>query len=397
MVIFIVGAVGLHLQCLPEHRDKSPKQTFWIERFRNCKPLSTCHTLHTSDLPKDLKKRMLIGVNFDGVKIAERQNRQKAACPSNYISDSFRIFSEKGLNCIRIPFYWESFEKDPEGFIQELEVISEEADKNGLGCIYDNHQWECSSSLGYGIGFPSSLLCTTLQRKPPTHDSRGPPNKRELEMFWNKWWDRKVVNSENRDGWELQRDLLQRVISKMNNKKSTLGFEILNEPQVYRNSDFTKVSWYHNFMVENLEKHTEKPFFFSYAYSNSIRSFGFPWRQSKIRPTVKSKNKIIFDVHPYPPYYIVLLYYKLVSALMKNGIMFAGEFNSGVNENAAINPKQHSQYIKRFLGFSLYGATFWRWSYEIDKAHPAFNLTKVAENRICPNENFASLVKSVTQ
>ena len=193
---------------------------------------------------------MLIGVNFDGVKIAERQNhRQKAACPSNYISDSFRIFSENGLNCIRIPFYWESFEKDPEGFIQELEVISEEADKNGLGCIYDNHHWECSSSLGYGIGFPSSLLCTTLQRKPPTHDSLGPPNKRELEMFWNRWWDRKMVNSENRDGWELQRDLLQRVISKLNNKKSTLGFEILNEPQVYRNSDFTKVSWYHNFMV----------------------------------------------------------------------------------------------------------------------------------------------------
>ena len=112
---------------------------------------------------------------------------------------------------------------------------------------------------------------------------------------------------------------------------------------------------------------------------------------------VKSKNKIIFDVHPYPPHHIVLLYYKLVSALMKNGIMFAGEFNSGVKENATINPKRHSQYIKRFLDFSLYGATFWWWSYEIDKAHPAFNLTKVAENRICPNENFASLVKSVTQ
>ena len=110
---------------------------------------------------------MLIGVNFDGVKIAERQNRQKAAPPSNYISDSFRIFSKSGLNCIRIPFYWESFEKDHIGFIEELEVISDEADKNDLKCIYDNHQWECSSLLGYGIGFPDSLLHTTSQRKPP--------------------------------------------------------------------------------------------------------------------------------------------------------------------------------------------------------------------------------------
>jgi hypothetical protein len=339
---------------------------------------------------------MLIGVNFDGVKIAERQTRQKAAPPSSYISDSFRIFSKSGLNCIRIPFHWESFEKDPVGFIQELEVISDEADKNDLMCIYDNHQWECSSLLGYGIGFPDSLLCTISQRKPPTYDSWSPPNKRELETFWNQWWDRKAVNSENKDGWESQRDLLKIVISKLNNKKSTFGFEILNEPQVYRSSDFKKVSEYHNFMVENLEKHTEKPFFFSCAHSNSARSFGFPWRQSKIRPTIKTKNRMIFDIHPYPPHYIVLLYYKLVSTLMENDEMFAGEFNSGVKENATINPKQHAQYTKRFVGFSLHGATFWWWSYETDSAHPAFNLTKVAENRIHPNQNFVNLVKSIS-
>ncbi len=338
---------------------------------------------------------MLIGVNFDGVKIAERQNHQKAAPPSNYISDSFRIFSENGLKCLRIPFYWESFEKDPNGFIQELEVISEEADKNDLVCIYDNHQWECSSSLGYGIGFPNSLLCATLQQRHTTHDPWSPPHKRELETFWNQWWDRKAVDSEKNDGWELQRELLQIVINKLNKKKSTFGFEILNEPQVYRNSDFKKVSEYHNFMVENLEKYTEKPFLFSYVYPNSIRSFGFPWRQSKTRPTIKTKNRMIYDIHPYPPYFIVLLYYKLVSALMKNDTMFAGEFNSGVKENATINPKQHSQYIKRLSGFSLYGATFWWWSYELDNAHPAFNLTKVAENRIYPNENFVNFVKSI--
>ena len=102
---------------------------------------------------------MLIGVNFDGIKISDRQNRQReVAPPVNYISDSFKIFAEKGLNCVRVPFYWESFEKDHDGFIQEIEIISEEADKNNLMCIYDNHQWECSSFLGQGIGFPNSLL-----------------------------------------------------------------------------------------------------------------------------------------------------------------------------------------------------------------------------------------------
>src|SRR6187551_1083098 len=102
---------------------------------------------------------MLIGVNFDGIKISDRQNRQREISPpANYIANSFKIFSENGLNCVRVPFYWESFENDSNGFIQEIELISEEADKNGLYCIYDNHQWECSSFLGQGIGFPNSLL-----------------------------------------------------------------------------------------------------------------------------------------------------------------------------------------------------------------------------------------------
>ncbi len=339
---------------------------------------------------------MLIGVNFDGIKVAERQSRSRTiAPPNNYISDSFRMFSEKKLDCIRVPFYWESFEKDPDGFFHELGVISEEADKNNLSCIYDNHQWECSSFLGQGIGFPNSLLSTLFQRNPPKDGSWNHPNKREQERFWNQWWDRKIVNGENKDGWELQRDLLRAVVNKLNNKKSTLGFEILNEPQVFRRSDFKKVSEYHDFMIANLEKDTKKPFHISYVYSNSIRSIGLPWRQSKIRPKIQTKNEIIFDVHPYPPYHIILLYYKLVSTLMKNNMIYAGEYNSGIKENVTINSRQHSQYIKRFLDFSMHGAAFWWWSFGSDNNHLAFNLTKVLNNRIQPNENFENLCKAI--
>lgn len=60
--------------------------------------------------------------------------------------------------------YWESFEKDPNGFIHELETISDEADKNDIICIYDNHQWECSSFLGRGIGFPNSIMSIIFKK-----------------------------------------------------------------------------------------------------------------------------------------------------------------------------------------------------------------------------------------
>ena len=62
-------------------------------------------------------------------------------------------------------------------------------------------------------------------------------------------------------------------------------------------------------------------------------------------------------------------------------MIYAGEFNSGIKENVTINARQHSQFIKIFLDFSMYGA--------------AFNLTNVLDNWIRPNENFENLCKAI--
>ena len=207
--------------------------------------------------------------------------------------------------------------------------------------------------------------------------------------------DRKISNEIFEEGWELQRDFVLKVIDKVNNNQSTYGFEILNEPQVYRLVDFKKVSSYHDFMIEGIARHTEKPIYFSYVYSNTFESLGFPWRQSKIKPTINPKNQIVFDIHPYPPYHIILLYYKLVSLLMKSKIIFAGEYNAGVNEHITINQMQHSQYFKNLFDFAVHGATLWWWSFEQDNNHPAFNLTKVKDDQIQPNENFEYFCKSI--
>lgn len=339
---------------------------------------------------------MLIGVNFDGIKISDRQNRQSERTPPlNYIADSFKIFAENGLNCVRVPFYWESFEKDPPGFMREIELISEEADKNGLLCIYDNHQWECSSFLGQGIGFPNSLLSHLAEKKPFAWKLGNWTEKEQKKLFWNSWWDRLVSDENMEDGWNLQRDFVLKVIDKVNNNQSTYGFEILNEPQVYRSADFKKVSYYHDFMIDGIARYTEKPIYYSYTYSNSFESLGFPWRQSKIRPSNNLRNNMIYDVHPYPPYRIVLLYYKLVASLMKSETVFAGEYNSGVKENTTINQKQHSQCLKNLFDFAVRGATFWWWTFEPDEKHPAFNLTKISENHIQPSKNFEYFCKSI--
>ena len=104
-------------------------------------------------------ENFLLGVNFQGYGCAPYQNRSMTQKPPNgYIPDSFKIFKETGIQCIRFPLYWESYEKNPDEFNQELDNISSAAGKDDILCIYDNHQWECSSYIGEGIGFPNSLL-----------------------------------------------------------------------------------------------------------------------------------------------------------------------------------------------------------------------------------------------
>jgi hypothetical protein len=341
---------------------------------------------------------MKIGVNFEGFKCADYQNRPKVIqSPKNYISDSFKIFAENGLNCVRVPVYWESFEKDPPGFKEELDNISNQADKYNISCIYDNHQWMCSSYLGYGRGFPNSILRPFFNRDNPENFSLNKPNHEDLEKFWNAWWDRKMITAEGKEGWDAQLEYFTTVVNNLKDKKSTYGFEILNEPQVFRQKDFKNVSYYNDFFIKNIAKLTDKTLFFCYTSSGSLKAIDFPWNQSKTKPSIKIKNNIILDIHPYPPNFIISIYYKLISRLLKNIPLFVGEFNSSIGENARISPSQYKQYIKRLNNFSTPGGLFWQWSHMEDAGHPAFNLAKIVDERIHPNENFDNYINAVKE
>ncbi|HJT47819.1 MAG TPA: hypothetical protein VJ729_06515 [Nitrososphaeraceae archaeon] len=106
-------------------------------------------------------KEFLRGVNFCGIACAARQNGEDTSQLSNdYIDDSFKIFKQIGIQCVRVPLYWESHEKNPDAFNQELDHISSVADRYCVSCVYYSHQWKCSSYFGEGIGFPNSSSYT---------------------------------------------------------------------------------------------------------------------------------------------------------------------------------------------------------------------------------------------
>jgi Cellulase (glycosyl hydrolase family 5) len=343
-------------------------------------------------------KNFLLGVNFHGFKCASYQNGAKTLRPPNeYINDSFKIFAEAGIRCIRFPLYWESYEKNSEEFIQELDVISSVADKYDVLCVYDNHQWKCSSCLGYGIGFPNSLLIQAFEKDPSIENSLSPPTRRDLEKFWNGWWDRKLETDKGKDSWDAQLEFLEVVIKRVKDKKSTVGFEILNEPQVFRQGDFKKVGNYHDYIVKKISMITDKILFFCFTSSASLYAINFPWEQAKTKPSFNVGNNIIFDVHPYPPYVLTMEYYKVLSSLMKNISIYVGEFNAGIKKGVEINAIQFKKYIKRLKDFKVSGAAFWEWSYVIDNDHPAFNLTNVIDDKIYSNTNFDNFTNVIKE
>ena len=142
-------------------------------------------------------------------------------------------------------------------------------------------------------------------------NSQNPPSHEDLEKFWNVWWDNELKNSEGKGGWDVQLEYFKSIIKIVNHKKSTLGFEILNEPQVFRQGDFKNVGSYHEYIMRNLNTITDKILFLCYTNSASFNAINLPTEQAR---TISSNNdfrkKIIYDVHPYPPSFLLMEYYK---------------------------------------------------------------------------------------
>jgi cellulase (glycosyl hydrolase family 5) len=323
-----------------------------------------------------------IGVNFQGFRSSAYQNRITPEPPQDYIEDSFEIFSKNNISMLRIPYSWESWEADKSGFYEDLEKISKVADAYSISCIYDNHQWECSSWLGWGIGMPNSLLSSDY-----TKSTGRPPTREVLKDFWKRWWNRKITNNDNIDGWEAQISFVKEVMNYLNNKKSTFGFEVLNEPQVYNALDYDKVGRYHTYAIMNLRTISDKPLFFNAAISNT--SIDNPILQSQAAP--KNGDNVIYDIHMYPPSYYNMQFFRFISSIARNLQMYVGEFNSDYKYGANLSKDQLMKYLNLFHRFKIFGCTLWRWYYIRDLNIPAFNLTQVENGRINPNANFINL------
>ena len=202
--------------------------------------------------------QQLIGVNMLGYYTSLPQTRDfKNPFPDNYYDQSFKIIKDGGMNHVRYVYYWESYVKNPTAFINELKFAATLADKYGLKIIYDNHQFHTSSWLNpqRGTGFPNFLFQNNSEY---AYGSGGGPKYPSAVAWWTHWWNREITDVNGTDGWTLQSQFLKKVVSTVDSHPSTVGYELLSEPQVHSVDQWDKVGKYNTFLADELRKVLEE-------------------------------------------------------------------------------------------------------------------------------------------
>ena len=75
----------------------------------------------------------MVGMNMRGYYTTMSEQREvKFNFPSNYYEQSFKIFSQAGIEFVRYVFFWESYEKDPFSFMSEFRLLLKLQTSGGL-------------------------------------------------------------------------------------------------------------------------------------------------------------------------------------------------------------------------------------------------------------------------
>ena len=362
------------------------------------------------------KSPALIGVNMLGYYTSLPQTREfKNPFPDNYYDQSYKIIKEGGMNHVRFVYYWESFVKNPIAFINELKFAATLADKYGIKIIYDNHQFHTSSWLNpqRGTGFPSFLF---QNNSAYPYGSGGGPKYPSAAAWWTDWWNRVIKDTNGTDGWNLQAQFLKKVVSTVDSHPSTVGYEILSEPQVHSANQWEKVGKYNTFMTDEMRQVTKKNLIYSMSIPVDLKSnIGVnATNLAKMTPANKTNTIFKFSIYglPSPGSYQEERLKMFISAGNISGVpVYIGEWNNvardkvineegdfvyEINPEASnITPEDTTVILKKFNEIDPYGWAFWYWNFRPHRVEN-FNLVTSDDNgNLIPTKYFDILKNAV--
>jgi hypothetical protein len=364
-----------------------------------------------------------VGVNMLGYHTTKKEyGSNPHSIPINYYEDSFRTFSDAGVNTVRFLFYWESYARNPLSFMQEIIGIARAADKWNIKIVYANDQFHISSWLDNlrGYGFPSFLF----QDNPDFPRNSGNENQSSYDTttakWWTDWYNRTITapinpyglsqlnidpadnsSAATTDGWTLQAEFLNTIVKAVNNNNSTLGYEILNEPRIIYVDQWDKVGNYNTFIASELRKFTLKPIFFDRQLPSELNGEVkvIPENIAKMAPKNVSNIVLKTSLYGLPTdcsYAEARLNIPAKAAQLLDIPLWMGEFNIGPTEMERfvdLNQTEIMLFLEKFREANVWGWSVWLWSFK-NHSETAKNFglaNRTEDNRIQPSTYFGLL------
>lgn len=359
-----------------------------------------------------------VGVNMRGVHTAVSETKSNASIslPANYYEDSFRILSDAGMNHVRYTVYWEAYVVNPTLFMNELQLAASTADKYGLKVIYDNHQFHTSSYLNpqRGNGFPSALL----EGDPKfLYGAGGSPKYQSASLWWTDWWNRSIRDVNGTDGWVLLLGFLQDIVNAVDSHPSTLGYEILSEPQVHSPDQWEKIGTFNSLMVDELRKITQKTLAYSMNIPVDLKSpIGVnPTNLAEMAPA--NKANVVFKISLYglpepDTYQGDRLAIFMRTSEITQVPLYIGEWNNvlreaSINEEGervfSINPERSdisqeeaNLIVQTFKDVGAWGMAYWQWrlqTHEVDN----YNLVNATDSGTIGTTQYFDILRNAYQ
>ena len=350
------------------------------------------------------------GVAMKGAYVSVKQNNYDVPSPPpNYIDDSFRLISQAGLNHVRFLIYWEAYEMNPEAFMKEIQSVAAAGDKWGVKIIYDNHQWHTASWLERkGTGFPTSVFENNSKYVKGGGGNTPDP---AAKLFWTDWCNRSVKDGQGRDGWTLMVDFLKKMVTEVDNRSSTLGYEILSEPHVNNVGEWPKIGEFNTFIVGELRNITQKTIAYSMNVPVDLKSpiNITPENLAKMAPA--DKQNVVFKISVYGvpdrDAYQKQRFDTFLKTRDLTGIpIYIGEWNNVVRTPGEggvfkLNPAlsdltedNADKILEAFKNAGVRGTAFWKWDYKAaDTA--SFNLVLNNNGTLVPTKYYDILKNAV--
>jgi hypothetical protein len=351
----------------------------------------------------------LVGVNMRGYYTNIPQERDfKTQIPPNYYEESFKTLSQSGIDFVRYLFFWESFERDPFSFMNELKTVAQTADKWGIRILYANDQYHTSSWLEpkTATGFPASLF----EDNPAyPYGTGGAPGPKDLaaKKWWGDWLNRSVKDANGADGWTLQAEFLKNIVNAVDKHKSTLGYEILNEPHVRSADQWEKVGKYNSFMTDELRNVTNKTIFYDRQVPADLYGpvNATPENMAKMAPA--NKENVVFKSTlygvPFPKSFAEDRLNAYVKAAELAGVpLCMCEFNMKPYKqypeaDVEANQTLVDLFTKKFQEVNVWGWAYWLWNFR-PHTNPNFNLISITKDEnIQPTQNFNYIKNTISK